>query len=418
VAPLLDFYKLLLEEKLDLSKMNLKLPQYDVLQYKPLLKGMNYNSVEDILLMHTYAEDKTQQEVRAIYSSLLNSSKIATDIMHYTAINLIKGDDLKILFISNFTGGYMPLQNIIGIGEMGEKLTPAAITIHELGHYVLFNAFPNSQGTPFDLSKINLLGTTQNDIYGYHFNKGQEQKGTFFKEAHSDLDKFLRYEQGAKQVFVKAGELLGLNSAAFEPYVLSKDFMLFFKDNSFIDLFMDNFEASWGPQLKDLPLSRKKVFLNAYFSHLQEEFEDDSFSIQGESGDTCPNALPHIKVEVKFQDIEKFAQEQYFPAIIKKFDLNEDKIWFLERIADVLNRAKDVYDCPASYAAEDCNYGAYYQELIVRYAELKIAGIEQELLDAFSGLVAAWEEDVAPIIEQARADFLSQQELLDFSYHI
>jgi hypothetical protein len=416
VAPLIDFHKLLLEKKVDLSQMNLTLPQYEILEHKPLLKGMNYNSIEDILLMHTYAQNKTQQEVRTIYTNLLNNSKIASDIMHFTAINLVKGDDLKIIFTPNeynFNGGYAPLNNIIAIGEMFGKFTFESVMIHELGHYVLFSAFPASQGTPFDLSKLRLLQTTPDDIYGYHLNNKKTSEDTtkeikFFKEAHKDLDTFLKYEQGAKEVFTKAGELLGLKRESFEPYVLSKDFILFLKDNSFIDLFMHNLEIGFGNPPIENNLSRVKVFAEAYHSYAQGIFED-----------TCPNQLPKTwyNPDIKFQDMVIFTEEQYFPYIIEKLSLNEDKIWFLERIAELLNRAKDIYDCPSSYFNEECNYSAYYQELAVRYAELKASGTSQELLNSFSGIAQAWEEGVTPTIDQARTEFLAEQKLVDFSYY-
>jgi hypothetical protein len=401
VAPLIDFYQLLIEKKVDLSKMNLNLPQYEILSYKPLFQGTNYSSVEDVMLAHSYAPNKTDHEVRTVYTNLLKSSKIASDIIHFTAINLIKGDDLKITFSSHFGGSYFPLQNIIAVGEMTGKFTPESIIIHELGHYVLF--YLSLQGMPFDLSKLGLLKTKQDDIYGYHLNNNNEatislnnstQEVKFFKEAHSDLDKFLKYEQAAKQVFVKAGELLGLNEESFAPYVLSKDFMLFLKDNSFIDLFLDNFEVRLGMR-ESFSLSRKKAIVDAYYSNLQGEFKDE-----------CLNQLPKTwdYKEVEFSDMKQFVREQYFPHIIKHFSLNDDKIWFLERIAELLSRAKDVYDCPSSYFQEECKYSEYYQETIVRYAELKASGIEQGLLDSFSGLIQVWEENISPIIEQARVE--------------
>lgn len=415
VAPFMDFNDLVAARGVNASEMNLVLPQYYSLRHKPLFQGTP-KSFEDVLLKHTYSPEKTQPQVRAIYTNLAKSSKIASDIVQYTTIQLLTGDDLQIIFQANFTGGYMPIQNIICIGEIGERFTAEAILAHELGHYVLYKLFPKSNGKPFDDSKINILKTQQDDNYGYHFNSDrQEQAKTFFTEAQSDFNKFLKYEQGAKQVFIKAGELLGLNSTDFAPYVFSKDFMLFFKDHSFIDLFMDNLEIRWGSKVDgDLPLSRKKLFLDAYFSNLQEEFEEDSF-LHG-SGDTCPNTLPNVTVGIKFEDITKFIREQYFPSLIEKFSLNEDKIWFLERIAEVLSRAKDIYDCPPSYAHEECNYMAYYQELIVRYAELEASGIDKKLLnDSFSSLVEVWEKDIAPRIEQSREELLK---LLDFSYNV
>ena len=85
---------------------------------------------------------------------------------------------------------------------------------------------------PFDVSKLNLLKSMQSDNYGYHLNISSTKNTSFIDEAQNDINKFFKYELAAKQVFVKAGELLGLKSKEFDKYMLSKDVILFLRDNT------------------------------------------------------------------------------------------------------------------------------------------------------------------------------------------
>ena len=244
IAPLAKFTSLIFEKKVNLAEMNLSFPpQYEVEKYKPLLKGSNYASIEDILLTHTYAYDKNITEVRAIYTNLLNNnSNMASSAINYTAINIIKGDDVKIFFgpeTKGFVGGYIPLLNMVIVNPAHGKFTSEAIAIHELSHYTLCNLNPNTGCAPFDLSKLKFLSSTQDDLYGYHINQQlseDKQEVKFFKEVKDDANIFSKYEQAAKPVIVKAGQLLGLSEESFTPYVFSKDFILHLKDNSLIDL--------------------------------------------------------------------------------------------------------------------------------------------------------------------------------------
>ena len=392
VASIQEFLDFLLEQQIDLSKMNMTMPlHYAIEGQKPLLQGMNYKSIEDVLLMHTYSLDKSQQEIRMLYSNLLNSSKIATSIMHYTAVNLIKGDDLKIVYIANFTGGYIPHLNIVAIGEMLDNFAPEAVTIHELCHYTLFSLFP-SHGMPFNVSNIKLLEQPKDDVYGYHLNSTAISKPS---EINIELENLLTYERAAKQVIVKAGQLLGMTEEEFTPYLLSKDFMQYLKDNSPIDLFYDNFVQGYNLSA-EMGLSSKKSFADAYYAAAQGRYET-----------TCPirNNGPFDQ-EVKFSDMVQFAREQYFPYIIREFSLSNSEIFFLERIAELLNRAKDIYDCPSSYHNKDCPHLAYYQELIVRSAELRANNIDEQTLASFSLLDAYWTENIDPLINHAKSDLL------------
>jgi hypothetical protein len=424
VATLAEFNSLLIERKVDLSKMDLNLPLYKILTQEPLVKGMNYNSVEDILLMRTYSQSNTLSEVKNTYSNLLKLNKISSDIMHITALNILRGDDIKIIFDPTIPGLYAPMENIVWVGSIDAKLNNAAITIHELGHYAISSLYPFGNVMPFDTSKLNLFELMPDDVYGYHLNIEGDRKSKFFEEAQNDLKKFVKYELAAKQVYIKAGELLGLNGKAFAPYILSKDTILFLKDNSPIDLFAIKLEEKMG--LCDTTLSRKIAITDAYIKHMENAYQGNTCDLPSDikmliESDECSLSIEHyINGDLNFDEIKGFMVYQHIPFLIKYFSLNEDKVFFLERISDLASRGQDIYGCPASYTTSNfvgvkCNGDAYYQELMVRYAEFAAVGLEQELLDSFNNLSTYWQEETSPVIELLRTEFLNKQQLIDFS---
>jgi hypothetical protein len=419
VASVAEFNKLLLDKKVDLSNMTLSLPLYEIAAQEPLMKGMNYNSIEDILLMSTYSQNKTQVEVRNIYSNLLNQSKISSDIMHVAALSILKGNDLKIIFDPATAGFYAPIENIIWIGAMEGMFTDESIAIHELGHNAISLLYPYSNMMPFDVSKLNLLKSMQSDNYGYHLNI------SFIDESQHDINKFFKYELAAKQVFIKAGELLGLESKAFDKYMLSKDVILFLRDNSPIDLFMVKLEEKFG--LENNELSRKMAILDAYTASVQKKYEDSCPAPSAKEmlidNKTCSFEIDsYLKDSLTYKEIKGFVLDIYIPFLIDHFSLNEHRIFFLERISQLVALGKDIYGCPAShetvsYEGVKCNTDAYYQELMVRQAEFDAVNLDKNLLSSFDSLVTCWEEDTSPLVEQLRTEFLSNQKLVDFSYH-
>jgi hypothetical protein len=277
--------------------------------------------------------------------------------------------------------------------------------------------------------KLNLQKTTQDDVYGYHLNVKSDEKANFFEEAHNDIDKFLKYEQAAKKVFIKAGELLGLNAKSFEPYVLSNDVILHLKDNSPIDLFSIKHEMQFG--LENNSLSRKMVIYESYISHAEKSEEDDTcpmpsfmhYNTALRDDSTCSFAIEnHINSALNYKEMEGLVINQYIPYLVDHFSLSEDRIFFLERVADLVTRGKDIYGCPASYTTINfegvkCNNDAFYQELIVRLAEFQVVNLDSDLLSSFEDLANCWLEDTNPLVDQLKSDFLANQKLIDFSYH-
>ena len=425
VASLPKLFKLIIERKVNIAEMNLIFPQYEVEYHQPLMKGSRHNSIEDILLTHTYSYSMNLTEVRSIYSNLLNNSKMASDVMHYAAINIINGDDLKIFFgpkFEGFEGGYIPFLNYVIVNPSYAKFTNENVAIHELSHYALCNLNPNTRCAPFDISKLSFLNSAQDDLYGYRLNSNMGEV-KFFQELKDDASIFLQYEQAAKLVFIKAGKLLGLSEEEFAPYSFSKDFILYFKDNSLIDLFFNS---------PSLTFSQKKVNSQAYYQYINEFYPEQSINKQLNFEDLksyyelCPVKVNFEYISLlRFEENDNvrnqidFVKDYYFSYFKDQKNLTDNQVWFLERMADLVNREKDIYDIKSSYYNEHApNYYQYYVELIVRYPELKASNMDQDILDSFSGLIQFWECNVSPLIQGQIDDFYAQQKPLDFSYHL
>lgn len=426
VASLPKLFKLMLDKKVNLEQMNLNFPQYEVEYHKPMLIGSKYNSIEDVLLTHTYSYSKNISEVRQIYSNLLHNSKMASDVMHYTAINIIEGDNLKIFFgpkFEGFEGGYIPFLNYVIINPTSGKFSSESIAIHELSHYALCNINPNTGCAPFDISKLNYFSSTQDDLYGHHINNQvsiDTKEVKFFQDFKTDATIFLQYEQAAKLVIIKAGKLLGISEDKFDPYVFSKDFILCLKDNSLIDLFLN---------AQNFTLSQKKVFAQAYHQYLEEFYPGQCVNKQVNfesliNSETCPVELSYEYISsLRFDDQDNFynqvsfVKDYYFSYYKNSINLTENQNWFLERIADLVNREKDIYDIRPSYYNENSpSYYQYYIELIVRYPELKSSGMDQDILDSFVGLEQFFDDNISPKIQGMISEYFYQQKQLDFSY--
>lgn len=281
------------------------------------------------------------------------------------------------------------------------KININAILIHELSHYALCNLNPNTACAPFDISKLRHLTSTADDLYGHHINyKASENSNEIklFHDMKSDAKIFLKYEQAAKPVIIKAAQLLGLGEEKLSPYVLSKDFILYFKDNSLIDLFFKSPEFT---------LSQKKAFAQAYYQYNEEFYPDAcpnkqwSFEDLKKYYEPCPEKISAEYIDLlrvsypeSFSKQVEFVKDYYFSYYKEKMNLTDNKLHFLERIADLVNREKDIYDIRSSYYHENApKYSQYYVELIVRYPELIASGMDQDILDSFTGLAQFFDEN-------------------------
>jgi hypothetical protein len=429
VTSLPKVFKLIIDKKVNLREMNVSFPQFEVEYQKPLLTSNSYNSIEDILLTHTYAENKNATEVRAIYTHLLNeNSKMANEALKYTALNILKGDDIKIFFgpkFGDFEGGYMPFLNYVIVNPTSEKISDAAVAIHEIGHYLFCNLTPDAGCFPFDNSKIKLLSSTQDNQYGFFLNQTNANNSSeikYFSELNKVNNVFLHYEIAAKPIFIKMGELLGLNKNALDPYVLSKDSILYLKDNTLIDLFLGTEKTT---------LSHMKAYAEAYYQY-SKEFPGTSLNenltfIEDKKTDAICFAKPSYQdiENLRFDDQQNlsnqidFVKNYYLPYFINKMNLTDNQVWFLNRMSEMFNREKDIYEIGASYFGESQpKYSQYYIELIVRYPEFIASGMDQDILDSFTNLVEYYESAASPLVQEQINEFFAQYKAVDYSLFV
>lgn len=362
--------------------VNITIPDdiYATEAFNPLYQKRYFSSLADVLLSRSYSADYSSEEIRKAYTKLSKHNNFTQSIIHSTAYNILEGNNIRILLTKEFAAGlYDPLKNTVIIGSPFDRFTLESVIIHELAHYVLFQN--NPQGIPFSLSRITFLELSQDDLYGHHTNTRNYPDTQFVDNTNNDIKIVLQYEKAAKKLLLKAASLLGIQSNELENYTLSKDMILYLKDNSFLDLFLDNFEAKIN--VTQPSLSKKKVFFEAFYNKQQGVFEE-----------ACP-IVNFTDTSVK--DITTFARETFLPYLVQKLNLTSGQIFFLERIADFA-KLKDIYDCPASFFNKDCSYSKYYIELIVRCPELSVTDIEKDLIDSCADLEQFWHEHVSPTI--------------------
>lgn len=320
----------------------------------------------------------------------------------------------------------MPYLNYVIINPTSGKITESAIAIHEIEHYLFCNLNPEAGCFPFDNSKIKLLSSTQDDQYGFFLNHTKTNGSseiTYFNELNKGNDVFFHYELAAKPVFIKIGELLELNKNALDPYVLSKDLILYLKDNTLVDLFLGAEKPT---------LSQIKAYAEAYYQY-SEEFPGTSLNPNlyyienDEPGTTICFAKPSYQdiENLRFDDQQSlenqinFVRDYYLSYFINKMNLTDNQVWFLHRMAEVFNREKDIYEIGASYSGENQpQYSQYYIELIVRYPEFIASGMDQDILDSFADLAQYYEVAVSPLVQEQINKFFAQYKALDHSLFV
>ncbi|MBA8666692.1 hypothetical protein H1Q59_02145 [Holosporaceae bacterium 'Namur'] len=365
----------------------------------PLLKlsGNEYCAdLIELILSRTYSEEIPQVKLKEIYNNLFELDPISKEMLSYLAMQIAKGDSIKIIFENGAIPFYSLAQNIIKIDTKflnNPIFTIDSVIIHEIGHYYYDHLFKN-EALPFDRAQLE-------NIYQY--------KEKIFKEKSNDifyiLDNIIEYtplfefyqrikdyENKAKKPIYKAAEILKVDARFMEKYVLSEDYLEYFKQNSIIDLFLINslfnykFEHN-APLDEVLPDSLVKSLLDIYFEYSAPK-------------DQCIYSNNFFAEELNIKEMEKWAMENFLPHMVNELGLSSTQIHFLERIADYINRKPFQY----SEYSQDNDFEKYV-ELIVRYSELKAAGIEQDLIDSFSGLVEFHNKYATPKAEAELSEY-------------
>lgn len=404
------FYELIDSKNISLEDdkfKGLSIDHYELEARNPLFEEESRDSsVVDVLLSKTYSKTLGQEDVRSIYEGLYNNNSVmARDIMAYSAFSILNGSKVKIVFEPDISSFYDPAKSMVQVST-GLKYDTSAIAIHELGHYMLDSLF-ETRALPYNLKpflySINpLLVSVMENLDNY----GMEDSLTSLVELRKIYDDnyekisglllpMLSHQKGAVQVLSKAAELMKFNATGIEKYSSLTSSSNFFKDNSPINLFIS---SSWGffeslkvqsgkddiyeaiAEDEDLKVSILLAYENYVGECSMEEKQFPLMSIQPQDEDI---------EDLKY--ISKVVIEEYFPKFAEELGLTNTQEMFLARVQDLVSRG-----CP--YYGYELNCKNYEKdvELIVRYPELVAAGVEQDILDSFSGLVQFWDDHIHP----------------------
>lgn len=353
----------------------------------PLLQlNSKYISSEDALLSRTYSSALSQEQARKIYQELLSSkNQMVQEFMRSLVINIANGDGVKIIFSDDdvLISNYNYINNTITVGiRPGDDLyTLASVLVHEIGHYVI-DALYNLKAIPFNpRSSLTKYVMEHPDILINNYLDTGFAALSFFMGSDI-LIKLQEYEVEAKKVIMHAAKLLGVKASQFSPYNYSFEFIHHLKAVSTIGLFQLNADY------KHNALSEK----NKADDMVKE---DTIFSIYLDAfyPDTCPNYSLAFAAEYILQESKSKVMTEVFPDIVKKLNLSDQQIFFLERIADFAYRVED---------GEKEN-DQFYSELIVRYPELYVAGIGGEEIEVLENLLTYWIKYISPDIASQQA---------------
>jgi hypothetical protein len=340
-----------------------------------LLKRNVNPSVVDVMLSRTYAEGLTEKDLRKIYSNLYELDPIAQEMLTYLAIKITNGDNLEIYFKSNLHTSYDLIYNTIKIDHTLFKdkiFNLNSVVIHEIGHCFYEKIFANLI-LPINRKYFEMLGTKGPiDIM---------DAIELMQKSHNPkiIEVITSFEEASKLPVNKAVELLGINQEAMASLNHIDEHTEYLKLNSIINVFFANDRAGFtetkNPNLSLMDGMMVTIY-NIYFAH--RDCDTKSF----------------------FSDINKeavdFVLDNYLPAVVAELNLTATQVHFITRISDYLYRGESKY----RENLGDVLRFEKYTELIVRYAELKAAGVEEDLLESFSQLVAYHQGEASPMVAQ------------------
>lgn len=336
---------------------------YDNYVFKRNIPEVN---ILDILLSRSYSTDLGFEEISKIYRNLYSLSPVSKEIIHYTAALISKGNNIKILFGDDIDSHYNSLSNHIQIScEFLKKeiFNIQSVLIHELGHYIYEQVF-EAHSRPFDFESIrNFAKIHKEDLTDPYIGDSTKYDIIYndiaLEEYRVIFQNSFSYEKVARKPIELAANMLKIDIKSLEKYISSNDLAEYFKDHSYIDLFLLSSAKNFNQTIDKLP---DGIFDNIYNIYLSEQ-----------------RSL--FKMPPSREFVVKWATEEFFP-LVKGYDLTPTKVHFLERMADYVNRGAHVLD---PRGRKESDYERHV-ELIVRSSELRAAKVEPEIIDAFKGL--------------------------------
>lgn len=392
--PKSEFDDFCASKALDLNKF----PDLDLSSYKydnatsiVTLDDNKASSVVEVLLSRTYGDTLVASKMYAMYHELYNLDPIAREMLTYMATLIKNGNDVKVIIEPKATSSYSPGSNVIKVDPdlaSANEFTTSSVLIHEIGHFFYHQLF-KVDAMPFYANDIKSMikKFSEDDFIDLHMQIDLSIKDD--PSFVSLINMLKKYEEAAKKPLNKAAELLQVTNAVPEKYGFTSEYVEYFKQSTFIDVFYLN--ASYGSKnegylTKETPIHIYKSILDIYMQY------------SGPGYDSCP-AIGEDK-EFAQGEIETWAVEEFLPYIVETLKLDAKDIHFLQRIADYVNRGKHMYE--ENRSSSDNNK---YAELIVRYLELKAADAKPDVVESFEGLAQYHRDFVSPYAQQVISEY-------------
>jgi hypothetical protein len=340
---------------------------------KPLhtLSNATNPSIVDVILSRTFTKDFSEEYMRKLYSFLLQLDAIANEMLTYMALSISKGDPIKIYLEEGEGAAYQITSNSIHIDSTffnDKHFNLASSLIHEIGHNFYDKIFKNT-ALPINRKHLENLNISEPINIMHAINLLHQSNDPKL------LSVINSFEEASKQPVNKAAELLGMDIKIMDKLQYVNEHTAYFKLNSIIDIFYLNFLSYASPKA---PISHDMMVsvLNIYYD---QEY----------------NKVPEF-IYVSQTVAVNFVLEQFLPQVVSELNLTESQIHFLMRISNYVNRGNHQYSDNLNTNLEF----EKYIELIVRYSELKAAGIEDELLLSFSKLVEYHLAEASPLAQE------------------
>lgn len=374
-------------KKLDLShyKYAEKAPVAEI-----AFNSTQYNLV-DILLNKTYSDLLSANAIKEIYENIYAINNDGKETLTYIATLMNKGHPLKIIFENGTLSYYSHMQDIIKIDTNFARevdFNIESVVAHEMKHFIYDQVF-KFDSRPIDPSPIKEINEKADNIFGegsIDFEQDNAQM-EFIIESFDFLRNhvfnndsgiitffanFQQYQAAATAPLEYAAKLLGINSIN-SNYTMP--WAQHLKFNSKIDLFHLKSQS----MILEESLSNIDTISDATYHSLFNMYQE--------------HEVPkfHNKTEIL-----KWAKEELYPEFIKELNLSRPEIHFLERMADLVNRA-------GFFPQNGCNIRGDNEnievESIVRSLELKLSiGNETKIMDTFVALDQFHAQHATPII--------------------
>lgn len=365
----------------------------------------------DILLSRT-GGGLGQEKARELYQDIMNLDPMAKEMMIYTALLIVQGDNIQFSFnnhIGTSKSLYHPSSNSVIIGikdyeatasishQFSMSITLKSFFIHELGHYFYNKVFTGGVALPFNFQDVfnKLKASSKSELneaaMDNYINYNIFENKIFNSLEKDDLKStdFIQYKEAALAPVAKVASLLNIDiSDIVEKYSYPIEYNKYLIDNYIIHLFLFNqIYGNYPEEISAYDYGMFKTIFDVYNQFFVGE---------------CT-----IPIMEDLSNIETKVMQELYPAILKEFKLTDNQIIFISRIADYMKRSYEYKNLDQDPIRNNQN-----AELIVRFLEFKALGLDQDLIDSFAGLVEYYQKVVSPII---KVEMLThQQDCLEY----